>query len=260
MIATPTSAACIEIGGSGAQTVRFDGEDVRIIAGIAVDGAEQLALAVPGLVRDGRIVGASTFGWYDVDPVRQLALPRPPDVVCNDAEAAALGEWVLGGQPAGGLLYVGLGTGVGGAAVRVVAGRPTTASNLFGHSGDFSDATCVCGRTGCLETVAAGWALPTPLDAAALPGIAAALTSAIESEREAAGIERVVVTGGMVDSAPALAQLLTAALPARRITASSRPAPAKSAAAWGLRALLADQAGATPSAGSTGEPPAAADA
>lgn len=230
--------ACIEVGGSGAQTVLFaprhDGVDPldapTIVEGIdgSVDGADLLLLAVPGIIDGLRVVGASNLGWYDVDPAEQLGLDRGSDLVLNDAEAAALGEAARRGI--GDLVFVGLGTGVGGAVVR--AGR-VTAANLFGHARGFSTIECVCGAVGCLETVAAGWALPRPLDASDPPVIAAALARAIAAD-PAAARGPVVVSGGLARAYPAILDELSACLPGGRVEATAAPRAAKSAAAWGL--------------------------
>ena len=225
--------ACVEVGGSGCQTVVFDGDTVSFHDGARRPDGSELAIAVPGLIEDGRVVAASNLGWFDVDPAAQLSLDGQASVVLNDAAAAALGEAALrDGVPD--LVFVGLGTGVGGA---VVAEGTVVAANLFGHAPGFSDRPCPCGRIGCLETVVSGWALPAALDAAALHAAAAVLASAIEAEPVATP-RLVVVAGGIADAHPALIGALAAALPDRSVEASAAPAGAKSASAWGLRHAL----------------------
>ena len=114
-----TMLACVEVGGSGNQTVLFDEDATPVI----FDRAHQpfgarLALAVPGIIEGDRVLAASNLNWHDVDPVSALGLAGPAAAVCNDAEAAALGEAELRGMGSGGsLVFVGLGTGVGGAIV-----------------------------------------------------------------------------------------------------------------------------------------------
>lgn len=223
--------ACVEIGGGSIETVLLGpGSAVVRSDGLSVPDGTPLLIAVPGLVQDGRVLAASNLDWYDVDPAEALGLEVRAVVVANDAEAAALGESALrSGHPD--LVFLGLGTGVGGA---VVQGGVVTA-NLFAHGGSFSDLACPCGRTGCLETVAGGWALPTPIPAEALPVIAAALARAVEDE-PLAGPTLVVLAGGLTGAYPDLVRLLAAELPDRTVcgTASSGT---KSAAAWGLRHL-----------------------
>jgi predicted NBD/HSP70 family sugar kinase len=230
--------ACVEVGGGSVETVLLGpGPEVRRVHGLDVPPGLPLLISVPGIVEDGRVVAASNLDWWDVDPAEALGLPSPAVVVCNDAEAAALGESALRpGQPD--LVFLGLGTGVGGAVV--VDGRAT--ANLFAHSGTFSDRTCTCTRTGCLETVAGGWALPEPLTDAHLEAMARALASAVRAEPLAVP-QLVVLAGGITRRYPRLVDLLAAALPDRTVVATAAPGT-KSAAAWGLRHLLLSRAAA----------------
>lgn len=75
----------------------------------------------------------------------------------NDANAAAYGEYCLLGQPAGGLLYFGLGTGVGAGLVtngRVWAGQhgyALEAGHIIVEPGGH---VCGCGNHGCVEQYA----------------------------------------------------------------------------------------------------------
>lgn len=235
----PTAqVACVEVGGGGLETVLLGPDGAVIQAdGLAVPQGVPLLIAVPGLVSGGRVIAASNLGWFDVDPAQQLGLNGPAVVVCNDAEAAALGESALrDGEPD--LVFLGLGTGVGGA---VVIGGEATA-NLFAHTRGFSRLTCTCGRTGCLETVAAGWALPDPLEPSTLSAMAEALAGAVQREPRATP-ELVVLAGGITARHPQLIPLLHDLLPGRVIEGTAAPGT-KSAAAWGLRQLLLRRAAA----------------
>ena len=228
--------SCVEIGGSSIETVTFaeDGTVVRVEGAHRADGAA-LAIATPGIVADGRVVAASNLGWYDVDPAAALDLGAPAAVVLNDAQAAALGELALR-QESDDIVYVSLGTGVGGA---VIVGGELVADNLFGHAAGHSEMHCVCGRVGCVETVAAGWALPSPLTDAALDAAANAVAVAIEREPLATP-DLVVVGGGLARRYPQLvARIGDYVGPHRYVEASAALRGFKSAAAWGLRAALA---------------------
>lgn len=235
-----TQLACVEVGGSGCQTIVFHGD-----VWVAADGAwcppgARLAMAVPGLIEGDRVVGASNLDWYDVDPAEQLGLAGPAALVLNDAEAAALGEAALRsahGAPAD-LVFLGLGTGVGGA---VVIDGEVMGANLFGHTPGFSELTCRCGAVGCLETVVSGWALPARLDPDQVRIAAEALTAAIAAEALATP-ELVVAAGGMAAANPLLVDALRELLPAHRVESSAAPATAKSASAWGLRHALEELA------------------
>ena len=225
--------ACVEVGASGVETVLLGpGTAYTASPGLgAVPADATLLLAVPGLVAAGRVIAATNLDWYDVDPAAQLGLPMPAALVCNDAEAAAVGESVLRpGNPD--LIFIGLGTGVGGAVVRDGA---VQGANLFAHETGFSKRTCTCTRIGCLETVAGGWALPDALDLGHLKTIASALAMAIEHE-PLASPRLVVLAGGIARSYPDVVPLLQDALSDRRVEATAAVGT-KSAAAWGLRDL-----------------------
>lgn len=222
---------CIEVGGSGSQTVTFNGGAAPAMAeGVSpfAHAADLLLIAVPGIIDANRVLGASNLGWYDVDPAVELGLSRSADLVLNDAEAAALGEAALRGIDD--LTFLGLGTGVGGA---IVAGGQVVLSNLFGHEPGFSDARCVCGQTGCLETVAGGWALPIPLGDAEIERAAYALAEAL-TRYPLAKDAPIVVMGGLARNYPALVDELALRLSQFSVETSAAPSGAKSAAAWGL--------------------------
>ena len=222
---------CVEVGASGVETVLLgpDGSFHAQAGLVQPPAGSALLIAVPGLVADGRVLAASNLDWWDVDPAEALGLNARADVVCNDAEAAALGESVLRpGSPD--LVFVGLGTGVGGAVVR--AGE--VSANLFAHQTGFGSALCSCTNRGCLETVAGGWALPHPITD--LAPVAAAVARAIEAE-PLAEPSLVVVAGGLTRAYPALVDLLAESLPDRTVEPTAAK-DTKSAAAWGLEALL----------------------
>jgi predicted NBD/HSP70 family sugar kinase len=235
-VSAPSTLACVEVGGSGCETVVFDGPHCTIHDGAVQPAGARLALAVPGWIDGHRVVAASNLGWYDVDPAEQLGLDGPAAVVCNDAQAAALGEAALRGDARSlpDLVYIGLGTGVGGA---VVIDGAVVADNLFGHAGGFSDLVCRCERTGCLETVAAGWALPRPLRAADIETAATAIARAVRDE-PAATSDLVVIGGGIARRYAHLVDRVGAHLAGRTVQPSLAPMGVKSATAWGLWHLV----------------------
>jgi glucokinase len=219
--------ACVEVGGGSIETVVLGGAVPVVLPGAQPPADLPLLMAVPGILDGLRVLAASNLGWLDVDPAEQLGL-APAALVLNDAEAAALGESALRDGKA--LTYVGLGTGVGGA---VVADGIVVGANLLGHGGTFGDRACPCGRTGCLETVAAGWALPDPLPAELVPGVARAVAAAVRAEPLATS-PLVVVAGGLARRHPAVVAALAQELPECAVEPSAAPAGVKSAAAWGL--------------------------
>ena len=230
--------ACVEVGGGGVETVVLGGPQPVVVAGAQHPAGVPLLMAVPGLIEGLRVLAASNLGWLDVDPAEQLGLTGPADLVLNDAEAAALGESAL--RDGADLTYIGIGTGVGGA---VVTDGVVLGANLLGHGGSFSADPCPCTRIGCLETVAAGWALPDPLPAERLPAVAAAVATAVRDEPLATA-PLLVVAGGLPRRHPALVEAIRAALPDRVVEPSAAPAGVKSAAAWGLAHAYAQVTGA----------------
>ncbi len=97
-------------------------------------------------------------GLNNVNLAHDLAsLLQKKVVVENDANAAAFGEYCLAGKPATGLIYLGLGTGVGGGLI--LNGRPHV-----GHHGCAMEVghitvvpegrLCGCGNLGCMEQYA----------------------------------------------------------------------------------------------------------
>lgn len=86
-----------------------------------------------------------------------------PTSVDNDANAGTLGEWMFGaGKGIDDLLYVNIGTGIGGGIVsggKLVRGWRNLAGEI-GHVTVKPDGpVCTCGRKGCLEALASGSAI-----------------------------------------------------------------------------------------------------
>lgn len=128
--------------------------------------AAPVGVAVPGPIdpRTGFLHFTPNLGLRDL-PMRDRLRERlgRPVVVGNDANAAALGEWRFGaGQGARHLVFLVCGTGVGGGVIvdgRLLVGRSGLAAEL-GHMVIALDGPiCHCGRRGCLEALAAGWAI-----------------------------------------------------------------------------------------------------
>jgi predicted NBD/HSP70 family sugar kinase len=133
-----------------------------------------VGIGIPGPIEYGvgRIVEPPVVpGWNGVEIATALRAGFDvPVVVDNDANAEAIGEyWTAWRADAVDLLYVKCGTGIGcgivlsGAIHRGAGG----ASGEIGHipvtSADGN--ACICGNTGCLETVASGRALVDELRA-----------------------------------------------------------------------------------------------
>ena len=116
--------------------------------------------ATRGLVRLSHHVP----GWEDIPLRDQLQVEYGvPAAVDNDANVAALGEWRFGaGRGSASLLYVTISTGIGGGWVlggRIWGGADGMAGEIGHMIVRPGGAPCACGRRGCAEAEASGWAI-----------------------------------------------------------------------------------------------------
>lgn len=119
-------------------------------------------IGVPGPVtNDGYINKAVNLGWNERFNVEEKlsSLLGVPVKAGNDANVAALGEmWKGGGAGADNVVFVTLGTGVGGGII--IGGKIVTGSHGAGgeighiHVEDNETDSCGCGNHGCLEQYA----------------------------------------------------------------------------------------------------------
>lgn len=141
-----------------------------------------VGIGFPGFIdpANGRIAQSPNLpGLLNADLAGDLSSQiGRPIIVENDALAAAYGEYRLNGSNSNSLIYIGLGTGVGGGLV--YANRPFTGQHgvamEIGHlivgrmDGENPARLCGCGNRGCLEQyasatgVAASYKLATGLD------------------------------------------------------------------------------------------------
>ena len=86
-------------------------------------------------------------------------------IVVNDANAAAYGEYCLAAKPEGGLIYLCLGTGVGGGFVdasgKLYSGQHGVAMEVGHIIVTPHGRQCGCGNLGCLETYASATGVST---------------------------------------------------------------------------------------------------
>ncbi|MGQ7386038.1 ROK family glucokinase [Streptococcus suis] len=122
-----------------------------------------VGMGSPGVVDSeaGTVIGAYNLNWKTLQLVKDqfesaLGLPFFID---NDANVAALGEqWVGAGNNNPNVVFMTLGTGVGGgviAAGNLIRGFKGAGGELGHITVDFdAPFACTCGKKGCLETVA----------------------------------------------------------------------------------------------------------
>lgn len=130
-------------------------------------------------------------------------------VVENDANAAAYGEYCLAGKPVGGLIYLGLGTGVGGGLVvdgKLYAGQQGCAMEAGHIIIEPNGRQCGCGNKGCMEQYASAG------------GVSISYFNATQQQHTAAEIAQFAKTGdthaiqAYETAAQALAQALASIL------------------------------------------------
>jgi glucokinase len=154
------------IGQRSEAVVERDGlvqQIVRIVDDLRQGGAsiEAVGIAIPGLVnrQTDRVIVS-----YVPSTVRENLHAEASEATGlrgeleNDANAAAYGEYKVGaGRGSRNMFYITIGEGIGGAII--IDGKLWTgASGFAGEVGhitiDSEGAECLCGNTGCLETVA----------------------------------------------------------------------------------------------------------
>ncbi len=121
-----------------------------------------IGIGFPGFIdpKNGYVAQSPNLpGLLNVDLAGDLTKAiRRPVIVENDALAAAFGEFQLMNIPSGeGLIYMGLGTGVGGGLIQ--AGKPFAGEHGFamevGHIITTQNGRlCGCGNYGCMEQYA----------------------------------------------------------------------------------------------------------
>ena len=139
------------------------------VESLEAKGGPSVAVGVglPGIIEmtKGRVRGAPNVPVIDGLKVGEELEARTgrASFVENDANAAALAEaWLGAGRGGSYVLYVTLGTGVGGGLVfdgRIWMGRNGYAGEIGHIQVDPNGVPCGCGSWGCLETIAGipGW-------------------------------------------------------------------------------------------------------
>lgn len=131
------------------------------------DSGLRMGIAAPGPLdpAQGIVFGAPNLPGWDRVPLRELLASHfgCPVALGNDCNLAALGEWRHGaGQGVRHLVYLAIGTGIGGGAIvdgQLLLGAHGLAAE-FGHMlVDPHAPLCGCGQPGHLESLASGPAI-----------------------------------------------------------------------------------------------------
>jgi glucokinase len=133
------------------------------------DGREAggVCLAVPGLIRasENKVVFSPNLHAIEGIPLKDELESRIglPLTVENDGNAAAWGEFRFGvGSEADHLVFVTLGTGIGGGVIThgvLMRGAQGSGGELGHVTVQATGPRCACGNHGCLEALASGSAL-----------------------------------------------------------------------------------------------------
>jgi glucokinase len=126
-----------------------------------------VGVVAPGTVdSDTGIVyyGPNIRDWHDIHLRDILAASLNRTILIgNDANAAALGEARFGSdEKAQHLIYIGLGTGVGGGVIshgQLITGKRGFGGELGHVTIDPNGPRCSCGGIGCIESYVGGWAI-----------------------------------------------------------------------------------------------------
>ncbi|MFA5852232.1 MAG: ROK family protein [Spirochaetales bacterium] len=135
-----------------------------VVFELAAEGSlASVGVGTPGGVdSDGVIVGmsANISGWYGTNLGAEVsAMARAPSGVRNDGNIAAYAEWAAREGRSKGLLFIGLGTGIGGGYIedgRIFGGCDDRALEIGHIIVEPLGRRCVCGIHGCSEAYASG--------------------------------------------------------------------------------------------------------
>ncbi len=272
----------IDVGGTNIRFGVFDGyqliDSVRLEANLSQvckdNSADSAALAVVHVLSDEIVniiekypdiqaVGIGFPGFIQPDNKKIIQSPNLPGLsyfdlrselsvvlnlpvtIENDANAAAYGEYCLAGKPEGGLIYLGLGTGVGGGLIvggKLYSGQQGFAMEIGHLIIEPGGRQCGCGNKGCMEQYASATGVAMSYFNATQQRLSAhqiaeladggdkaaneayalaanALAQALASIAKVLDIKNVVIGGGLTAAWPLMQQAFNARLDADLIPA-----------------------------------------
>lgn len=173
-----TKTAAVRISASGAvlarETLPTPADDmqatlettVRAAQAVLTPGVRAIGIGAAGLVEagTGRLTFAPNLAWRNVSLVEHMwDAVGLPTIADNDNNVAAWGEFRLGaGRGRSHLLFVGVGTGIGGGIVadgKLFRGAHGFAAEIGHIVVEPGGPLCGCGNHGCWEQVASGHAV-----------------------------------------------------------------------------------------------------
>ena len=118
-------------------------------------------LGIPGMVKNGIAISCVNLGWKNVNVKQEFSKAIGYDAnvyVFNDANLAAFGEASYLNSKWDSVVFITLGTGVGGGIIfrqEIIEGADGLGGEIGHiHIDDKYNFTCGCGKIGCLETIA----------------------------------------------------------------------------------------------------------
>lgn len=140
-------------------------KDLLLKNQLGLEDIESVGMGIPGSFNmdTGIMEYANNLGLSDV-PIQKLLQERlaRPVYLDNDANLAALGEYLLCASQSKSFLMVTLGTGIGAGIIlngQIYRGINFAEGELGHMSIDYGGNPCNCGRRGCFETYASASAL-----------------------------------------------------------------------------------------------------
>src|SRR3954468_22385578 len=130
--------------------------------GLSADDILGIGMGSPGTVdrAQGTVIGAYNLNWSTLQQVK-AQIEEGTGISCcidNDANVAALGErWKGAGEDGADVVFVTLGTGVGGGIIadgNLIHGKVGAGGEIGHIIVEPNGYQCTCGNQGCLETVA----------------------------------------------------------------------------------------------------------
>lgn len=140
-------------------------KQVTEAAGYELSSVKAVGIGCPGTIDNskGTVVYSNNIVMHNVPLAEEFKkyIDLPVNLE-NDANAAALGEYVTCGDGAASFVFITLGTGVGGGIVldgKLYRGFNGAGAEIGHQSLVFGGEKCTCGRRGCLEAYASVTAL-----------------------------------------------------------------------------------------------------
>ena len=135
-------------------------------AGLTKEQVKAAGIGAPGTIdsKNGVVVYSNNIRWENIPLCKEIEKRlNIPVYMTNDANAAALGEHFCGaGREYNSLVFITLGTGVGGGIVidgKLFEGNKSAGAEIGHEVVRMGGEKCTCGRRGCFEAYASATAL-----------------------------------------------------------------------------------------------------